>query len=139
MNKKILVLLLISISLTACVETIERKISGRPITPEYTIDKERLQGRIGTLIPADEIRISSSKTETSREPEINTLIIEVFQPETFPSNGFSFNSLAGKIEETVEESVGNIEDFQKMEILVSRTSQEDGHEKSSFFKKEFDL
>ena len=139
-TKKILLLLLVAISLTACVdETITRKISGKTIPPEYLIERERLQGRIATLIPADDIQITTSKTETSGEPEVNTLIVEVFQPEIFPPNGFSFNTIAGNIEETVVESIGNIKDFQKMEIRVSRTWMEDGYEQSHSFRKEFDL
>lgn len=133
--KKFLPLLLILISFTACDET----LFGRNIHPEYTIEKERLKSKVASIIPSEEIRITSSRSEIEGRSESHILHVEILSPGTFPLNSYSFSGLARNIQNTVEKNISNIEEFQKMEIVVRHTVEDNGTRLERNFIKEIDL
>ena len=135
---KILPLLTVLFLFTSCVEKITRIVHKDTIPPEYTVEQETLKSRISAIIPAEDISFGSSKTEKSGEAEYNTLTVEI-QPKTLPEDVVSFFRMTGEIQDAVESGIGNMEDYQKLEIVVRQTSIENGVEKSQSCKKQIDL
>ncbi|MCX2839199.1 hypothetical protein OQ279_13680 [Salinimicrobium sp. MT39] len=135
---KILPLLTVLILFTSCVEKITRVVHQDTIPPEYTVAQETLKSRISAVIPAENISIGSSKTEKTGDAEYHALTVEI-QPETLPGNVVSFFKMTGEIKNAVESGIGNMEDYQKLEIVVRKTTNENGVEKTQSYKKEIDL
>lgn len=137
--KHFLLLLFLVISFTSCVERIERVVTQDTISPEFTIERNDLTNKISAIIPAEKINITTSKTKKTGESEYNTFHVEVVSPENFPSNGFSFSDLSNEITRVVQDNISNIEDFQKMEIEVRNTVEENDTKHTRTYKKEIDL
>lgn len=137
--KHFLPLLFLSFLFNACIEkTITRKVQNTS-PPEFSTDREDLKSRISEIIPADNILISSGTTQTSGVPEYKFLTVEIVNPESFPSGGFSFSNLANEIGEVVQANIENISDYQKMKIEVRNTVEENNTEHTRTFKKEIDI
>lgn len=137
--KKLLPLSLLIIFFTSCVDsTITRIVHQDTITPEYSVEKETLKNRISAVIPAQDISFASSKTEKNGEAEINSLTVEIV-PDTLPSNLISFFRLTDEIREAVESGIGNMEDYDKLNIVVRHTVKENNVEHTQSYKKEIDL
>jgi len=47
--------------------------------------------------------------------------------------------MTGEIKNAVESGIGNMEDYQKLEIVVRKATNENGVEKTQSYKKEIDL
>lgn len=138
--KHFLPLLLLTISLTACVETttITRMEGQNTITPQFSTDREDLKRKIAAVIPAEDILISSGNTKKLGVEEYNFLTVEIVSPESFPS-GFSFSNLANEISKVVKDDLKNLEDYQKVKIEVRNTVEENNTEHTRTYKKEIDL
>jgi hypothetical protein len=139
--KNLLTVLLFSIfAFTGCIEkSTTTHIKDFP-APEYSVRAKVLKDRIKDVIPAEEVKISTSQTETTGKPVFKLFRVEIVSPKEYPSNLFSFSSLAGDIKKAVESGIGNLDDFQKMEIVISEsTVGENGSENKRSYKKEFDL
>lgn len=142
--KNYLPLLLLAISCTACIEgpeTITRTettLDSASVSPNYSVEQEILKSRIAAIIPADQILFSHGQTQKSGEAKYNTLTVEIL-PDTLPSNLVSFFRLTDEIQEAVESGIGNMEDYQKLDIVVRRTVKENGVEHTQAYKKEIDL
>jgi hypothetical protein len=102
------------------------------------VAQETLKSRISAVIPVENISIGSSKTEKTGDAEYHALTVEI-QPETLPGNVVSFFKMTGEIKNAVESGIGNMEDYQKLEIVVRKTTNENGVEKTQSYKKEIDL
>ncbi len=139
--KHILPLLLIVVTFTACVEKIVTTTgqSQNTISPEFSLDREELKSKISTIVPAEDILISSGHTKKSGEEAYNFLSVEIVSPDSYPSNGISFSSIANEVAKVVEEDISNIKDFQKVNIEVRNTVDEDNTEYTRTYKKEIDL
>lgn len=137
---QLLPLLLLSISLTSCVEKITRvetKEHMVTIAPEFSVEEETLKNRISAIIPAEEINITSSKTTKTGEKDFHTLNIKIV-PDSLPKNGIGFYRLTDEIREAVESGISNLEHYQKITIEVGRTEIENGVEHKRSYKKELD-
>lgn len=137
--KLYLPIICLTLTSIACVNKIERVVHQETIAPEFTIEKERLESRITTIVPAKEVNITSSTTTSTGKPKLNTLHVEILDPENFPANGFTFSELADDIKVTVEESIGNIGDFDKMKVVVRTDKLENGTSHNRSFTREIDL
>lgn len=138
---QLLPLLLLSISLTSCVEKITRVETKEhivTIAPDFSVEEETLKDRISAIIPAEEIKITSSKTTKTEEKDFHTLNIKIV-PDSLPKNGISFYQMTDEIRDAVESGISNMDDYQKMIIQVGKTKIEDGVEHKRTFKKELDL
>lgn len=136
--KYYLPLLLLAIIFTSCVERTERVVHQDTIAPEYSVEEETLKSRVSAIIPSENISFGSEKTTKSGEAGYNTIKVKIV-PDTLPENGIAFNRLTDEIQEAVESGISNLEDYQKMNIEVRRTVEENEIEHTQFYKKEFDL
>ena len=136
--KNLFFLLLLLISFTSCVEKITRKISHDTISPKYAVEKEVLKSRISAVIPAKNISFASTRTRKSGEAEINSLGLEI-ETDSLPASGMEFFRLTDELQEAVESGIENIEDYQKLTVVVKQSFKEDGVEHNRSYKKEIDL
>ena len=139
--KKILPLLLLVISFTACVEKIvriETKEHMVTIPPEFSVEKETLKGRLSAIIPAEEINFNSSKTTSSGEEDYHTLNVEIIS-DSLPKNGIAFYKMTDEIQTAVESGISNYRDYQKLSITVRQQILENGVEHNRSYKKEIEL
>ncbi len=132
-------LVLSLVFLTSCVDTIQRKVTQNTQLIEYKTEKQDLENKITAIVPSENVNFTTSVTRVDKDPEFNTIHLEIKNPENFPENGFSFSNHAEELKEEVRNGISNIEDFQKMEITVNRVKLEEGIEHKQTFKKEFDL
>ncbi|WP_029037394.1 hypothetical protein [Salinimicrobium xinjiangense] len=135
--KTLLPLLIILFSFTACDNFLGSRLFGRTIEPEFSIKEENLKSRIASILPSEEINITTSKS--LKKTEFNTLHIEILRPGTFPLNSYSFVGLAQNIHRIVITSISNINQFQKMEIVVRHSVEENGISFERSYKKEIDI
>lgn len=139
--KSLLLLLLLFISFTACVERIERiqtKEHLVNIPPEFSVEKETLKSRISAIIPAEKISFNSSKTTKTGEADYHTLNVNI-ELISFPSNGIAFYRVTDEIRAALESGISNMSDYQKMTISVRQTTVENDVEHTRTYKKEIDL
>lgn len=137
-TQKLLPLLLLIILFTSCVKKITRVVHQDPIAPEFSVEKETLKSRISAVIPAQSVSFSSSKTEINGGAETNSLSVEIVS-DTLPSNLVSFFRLTDELREAVESGIGNMEKYQKLEIVVRHTFIENSVKHAQSYKKEIDL
>lgn len=138
--KHILPLLLITLAFTACVEKTETTVDSQTtIAPDFSIDREDLESKILTIIPAEDILISSGKTKKSGEEAYNFISVEIVSSDSSPSSGITFSSLANEVAKTVEEDINNIKDFQKVMVEVHDSVEEENSEYTITYKKELEL
>ena len=137
--KHYLPILLLALLSTSCVKKTVTINGQNTISPEFSTDREDLKNRISEIIPAKDILISSGNTKNSGEKAFNFLTVEIVNPDSFPSGGFSFSDMANDIAEIVEEDIKNIEDYKKVKIEVRNTVEENNTEHTRTFKKEIDL
>lgn len=142
--KNLLPLLLLFITFTSCVEKIERIVTkettgtSSSVSPRFSVEKETLKSRISAIIPAEQISFAHSNTKTTGEEEYSSLTVEI-QPDSLPSNLLSFYRMTDEIRAAVESGISNMEEYQKLEIVVRRTLKENGAEHTQSYKKEIDL
>lgn len=138
--KSFLPLLLLLISFTSCVEKITRiqtKEHLVTIDPEFSVEKETLKSRIAAIIPAEEISFSSSKTTKAGESDYHTLNVEIV-PDSLP-DGIAFYRMTDEIQTAVESGITNMNEYQKLSIIVRQQIMENGIEHNRSYKKEIDL
>lgn len=139
-NLKLLPLLLLLIIFSSCVErieTIRTKEHMVTINPEFSVEKETLKSRIAAIIPAEEISFNPSKTTASGEADFHALSVKIVT-DSFPS-GIAFYKISDEIRTAVESGVSNMDDYQKLNILVQHEILENGIKRRRSHEKEIDL
>lgn len=137
--KNYLPLLMVIFLFNACIdETITRKVQTT-IPPEFSVSRADLENKIAEIIPSDNIHITNGTTQTTGEPEYKFLIVEIVNPDSFPSNGFTFSNQANEISEIIKENITNIKDYQKVKIEVRNTVEENDTNHTRTYKKEVEI
>ncbi len=138
--KHFLPLFLATIFFTACVErtVTTETITHNSVSPVFSVKKETLKSRISAVIPSEEIYFSHGSKTNPGEDGYSLLIVTI-HPDTLPDNLLTFYRLTDDIKKAVKSGIDNLEDYQKMEIVVKQTEKENGVERSFSYKKELDL
>ncbi|NJY62247.1 hypothetical protein HC174_05685 [Salinimicrobium sp. CDJ15-81-2] len=142
--KNLLPLLLLFITFTSCVERVERIVTketsktSSSVSPKFSVEKETVKSRISAIIPAEQISFAHSNTKTTGEEGYSSLTVEI-QPDSLPSNLLAFYRMTDEIQSAVESGISNMDEYQKLEIVIRQTLEENGAQHTQSYKKEIDL
>lgn len=90
------------------------------------------------MIPAEAVHLESSVTQKNNEEEKHYLTVKVLNPEEFP-NPKDFLTLAGEVKQTALRSIGNVEQYEKLYVVLEEKTMNDGLERSRIQKREVSL
>lgn len=129
-----------AIVLSACEFSATDTIVTRQQTHvvKFKTTESEFKDEVLRMIPAEAVHLESSVTQKNNEEEKHYLTVKVLNPEEFP-NPKDFFTLAGEVKQTALRSIGNVEQYEKLYVVLEEKTMNDGLERSRIQKREVSL